>query len=125
MKKSSLKILLIGAFVFLTSLVAFSQTDSTAVVVDNATKGILSAVGAILSSQGVNVTPFWGIVSMVVLWIVRYVEKRVVKAKTAGAIQEIIYTDTGGKPIIDTATQLPVQHLNAFQKLIHKLEGKK
>lgn len=70
------------AFICLLPFFSNSQTDSTAIAVNNTIQTIvLPGVFNILGSFGIKITPFASLLTGIIMWLIRYFEKKYLKSK--------------------------------------------
>lgn len=110
---------LIGIFIlFLFSYCISAQSDSTTVISDSS-KSVIEGILSILEALGFKVTPFTGIITGSLLFIIRLVEKRIMKRKIASEIKQTVYNS-------NAVNDMEVDNKQGvFRKLLDKLEGKK
>jgi hypothetical protein len=117
-------------YIFLTSLILlsgflFCQTDSSDVVyyenlnMDVKTV-ILPSLFNLLGTWGINITPFAGLISIAVVFILRHYEKKKLKEETAEKIRSVVVSGYS-----KASQPIPEVHQHALRKIIDKLEGVK
>lgn len=119
---NKLKYIFLTLFIFL-NRIAVCQSDSIPVInYDSMNTDIktvvLPSVFNLLGNFGVNITPFAGLISVTIMFIIRYFEKKKLKEDTARQIRNVVVAGyQSGTP------SMPLVHENALKKIIDKLEG--
>jgi len=121
MKKQTKIILGVIVTLFI-SFIGFAQSDSTKVVTTDEINStiqtvILPAVFNVLGATGINLTPFAAIISFLIMFIIRRIEKKNIKAKVVQDITTIVNSQ-GPKNEV-----MPLHHIGLLRKLKDKLEG--
>ena len=126
MIKKHLTLILSIAAMFLISFTGYAQTDSSMVIVhDQFNKAVetivLPAIFSLLGATGINLTPFAALITFIVMFIIRRIEKKRIDKKVANNLREIITTETDGSE----KETLGDTHRNKLQRFLDRLEGVK
>lgn len=124
MKKYTLIIFSIAAMLLI-GFNSYAQTDSSMVVVhDQFNKAVetiaLPAIFSLLGATGINLTPFAALITFIVMFIIRRIEKKRLEKKVEANLRDIITTETDGSE----KETLGDTHRN-IQRFLDRLKGVK
>lgn len=132
--KKSLYILFAVCALLLSCAALRAQTDSAAVetttsyaIISDSDIGqinseiktvVLPAIFNLLGKVGINVTPFAGLLSILLMLLIRFIEKRIMKDRHAATLEEIVndVSPHGKQPITE-------HHENRLKAFIKHLRG--
>lgn len=112
---------IVAMFIFLLlSFSGFSQSDSTNVSMSGEVSTLLGAIFSLLSYLGISI-PIPTVITAIILFIVRAVERYNMKKKTVEEIKSVINIDAAD----NTTPNLTETHKGLLYRLIDKIEKRK
>lgn len=111
-----LKVSLLTLAMLLSFVLANASNDSTNAAINSGAEGVLSIIFSFLTKSFPILTPFTGIIILLIMALIRKFEKQNVKNKSAEQIKGIIESPNAGG--------LTSAHVSFFRSIIDKLEGK-